>query len=138
MKTVIIDTNIVFACLRSKSTTLRHKILNNNYRFYAPKFLFVEIFKHKERILKNTTASEEDTLEFLSSILHHINFINEDIIPTEIYLQAYQLCKDVDENDTVFIALSLLLNCPVWTRDINLKKGLREKGFINFQDEAII
>jgi len=88
--------------------------------------------------LRNTSASEEDTLEFLSSLLHHINFINEDIIPTETYLQAYQFCKDVDENDTVFIALSLLLNCPLWTRDENLKKGLQAKGFNNFQDEATI
>jgi len=138
MNTVIIDTNIFFACLRSKSTTLRDKISNINYRFYAPKFLFVEIFKHKDRIIKNTLASEEDTLEFLSSLLHHVNFINEEIIPTEIYLQAYELCKDIDENDTVFIALSLLLNCPLWTRDNKLKNGLLKKGFHNFAKEADI
>ena len=138
MKTVIIDTNIVFACLRAKSITLRDKIANKNYRFYAPKFLFVEIFKQKERIIKNTNASEEDTLEFLASILHHINFINEDIIPTEIYLKAYQLCQGVDENDTVFIALSLLLNCPLWTRDANLKNGLLKNGFKNFEKEENI
>jgi predicted nucleic acid-binding protein len=135
MKTVIIDTNIVLASLRSKFSTLRDKITNETYRFYAPKFLFVEIFKHKERILKNSTASEEDILEFLSSILHYIYFINEDLISTETYLKAYNLCKEVDENDTIFVALSLTLDCPIWTRDEVLKEGLKAKGFSNFLDE---
>ena len=135
MKTIIIDTNIVFASLRSKSSSLRDKITNEAYHFYAPKFLFVEIFKHKERILKNSTAAEEDILEFLSSILHYIHFINEDLISTQTYLQAYNLCKEVDENDTVFIALSLTLDCPIWTRDETLKNGLKAKGFSNFLDE---
>ena len=138
MNNIIIDTNIVFACLHAKSVTLRDKILNPNNRFYAPKFLFVELFKHKERILRNSKSTEENNLEYLSSLLHHINFINEDLIPTEIWLKAFQFCKDVDENDTVFIALSMFLNFPIWTRDNNLKSGLMVKGFSNFINETTI
>lgn len=79
MKTIVLDTNIVFSALQTKNTSLRDKLTNKKYLFYTPRFLFVEIFKHKERILKNSSASEEDTLELLSAILHHINFINEDL-----------------------------------------------------------
>jgi predicted nucleic acid-binding protein len=135
MKTLILDTNIVFSALRRKNTSLRDKLTNKNYLFYTPRFLFVEIFKHKERILKGSRASEEETLELLSIILHHLNFINEDLISTSIYMQAYKLCKDIDEKDTPFIAMAIAMNCPLWTRDEELKIGLRGKGFQMFIDE---
>lgn len=47
---IVIDTNILFAALRVKNSKVRSHLLNQAYEFYAPKYLFVEIFKHKERI----------------------------------------------------------------------------------------
>lgn len=135
MKKVVVDTNIIFAGLRSVSTSLREKLSNPRYRFYAPKFLFVEIFKHKERILKHTSADEDIVLEYLSLLLYYIHFIDESIISNAEYLTAYSLCKDVDEKDTPFVALSLTLECDLWTRDVQLKTGLRAKGFNHFFDE---
>lgn len=135
MKKVVVDTNIIFAGLRSVSTSLREKLSNPHYRFYAPKFLFVEIFKHKERILKHTSADEDIVLEYLSLLLYYMHFIDESIISNAEYLTAYSLCKDVDEKDTPFVALSLTLECDLWTRDVQLKTGLRAKGFNHFFDE---
>ena len=51
------------------------------------------------------------------------------------YIEAYRLCKDVDEKDTPFVALSLEMGYEIWTRDEELKTGLRKKGFDNFYDE---
>lgn len=135
MKKVVVDTNIIFAGLRSVSTSLREKLSSPHYRFYAPKFLFVEIFKHKERILKHTSADEDIVLEYLSLLLYYMHFIDESIISNAEYLTAYSLCKDVDEKDTPFVALSLTLECDLWTRDVQLKTGLRAKGFNHFFDE---
>ncbi len=135
MKLLVVDTNIVFASLRIKNSLTRERLTNRSYTFYAPKFLFIEIFKHKERILKYSLASEDEVLELLSTVLHSINFINEDFISTSIYMQAYSLCKDIDEKDTPFIAMSLALECKIWTRDEELKNGLRLKGFNDFFDE---
>lgn len=135
MKLIVVDSNIIFSSLLSKNSSTREKLANSNYAFYAPKFLFVEIFKHKERILKRSSASEDDVLEFLSTALHNLHFITEDLISTSAYVQAYELCKDIDEKDTPFIALAMELNCDIWTRDEELKNGLILKGFNRFINE---
>jgi len=135
MKIIVVDTNIIFSALRSKNSVIRNRLKRKHYTFYAPRFLFVELFKHKERILKNSFASEDEVLNLLSSVLHSINFINEDFISTSLYMQAYLLCKDIDEKDTSFIAMALALECEIWTRDEELKNGLKAKGFDRFIDE---
>ena len=135
MKKAIIDSNIVFSALRGKSSLTRDKILNSQDKYYAPNFLIGEIFKHKERILKKSKASEEETLEYLLKILSRINFISEDSISTGNFIAAYRLCKDIDEEDTTFIALCLELEYELWTRDEKLKSGLKKKGFSDFYEE---
>ena len=47
-------------------------------------------------------------------------------------MKAFRFCKDVDENDTAFVALTLELNALLWTKDDELKSGLRRKGFDRF------
>ena len=135
MRKVIIDSNIVFSALRVQRSLTRDKILNSQDKYYAPNFLIGEIFKHKERILKKSKASEEETLEYLLKILSRINFISEDSISTGNFIAAYRLCKDIDEKDTPFIALSIELGYEFWTRDNELKSGLIKKGFNNFYEE---
>jgi predicted nucleic acid-binding protein len=135
MNQVVVDSNIIFSSLLSKNSSIREKLANNNYSFCAPKFLFVEIFKHKERILNRSSATEDEVLEFLQIALHNIHFITEDLISTSVYIHAYELCKDVDEKDTPFVALALELGCPIWTRDEELKSGLILKGFNRFISE---
>ncbi len=45
------------------------------------------------------------------------------------------LCADIDEKDTLFVALTLELNGKLWTHDEILKTGLKRKGFNSFSDE---
>lgn len=134
-KKVIIDSNIVFSALRAKNSLTRDKILKSRDKYYAPNFLIAEVFKHKERILKKSKVSEEETLEFLLKILSRVNFISEDSISTGNFIAAYRLCKDIDEKDTPFLALSLEMGYELWTRDKELKNGLVKKGFRNFYEE---
>lgn len=72
----------------------------------------------------------------LIKIFSRINFINEENINTGNFIEVYRLCKDIDEKDTPFVALSLELNYALWTRDEELKFGLRKKGFNNFYIES--
>lgn len=136
MKKIIIDSNIVFSALRGTNSKTRNRMLTSNDQYYTPNFLIGEIFKHKERILKNSKAEEEETYEFLLKLLNKINFVNEENISITNFITAYRLCKDVDKKDTPFVALSLELGYELWTRDKQLKNALVRKGFNNFYDET--
>lgn len=131
-KRIVVDTNIVFKALRLKNSFIREVLNQEKFHFYAPKFLLVEIFKHKEKILKNNTQQEEEFYEYLNLLLQKITFVNEDIISIGNYMEAYRLCKEIDEKDTPFVALALELECDLWTFDQPIKLGLKSKGFDSF------
>uniref|UniRef100_UPI00378411D8 PIN domain-containing protein n=1 Tax=Prosthecobacter sp. TaxID=1965333 RepID=UPI00378411D8 len=96
------------------------------------KYVFVEIFKHKERIADASGLSEPELLSLLHSILERIEFIDEDSIRLGSWIEAWRLCRDVDENDTAYVALALDQDAELWTGDRVLESGLRKKGFIRF------
>ena len=132
MKPIIVDTNILFAAMRSANSRIREVLERPDLSFYAPNFLIVEIFKHKEKILYKSKAREEEVYEFLHQLLSKIQFINEEHLSLGNIIEAYRLCKDVDEKDTIFVALTLELEGELWTRDEALKVGLIKKGFNSF------
>jgi predicted nucleic acid-binding protein len=47
-------------------------------------------------------------------------------------MKAWELCKDVDEKDMMFVALALELDALLWTTDKKLATGLLAKGFDKF------
>lgn len=132
MKKVVLDTNLLFSAMLSRNATFREILFDPSCRFFSAKYLIVEIFKHKERIVKASKASEEEVYAYLHEVLSRIEFVNEDLVSTRNYIHAYWLCKDTDENDTAFIALSLELDADLWSDDEQLKTGLKKKGFWRF------
>ena len=132
MKTVIVDTNILFAAMRSANSRLRVILDRPDLKFYTPNFLVVEIFKHKEKILRKSKASEDEIYEFLNQLLRKVQFVSEENLSLGNIIQAYRLCNDIDEKNTLFVALTLELEGELWTRDEVLKAGLIKKGFTSF------
>lgn len=129
---IVVDTNILFSEIRSANSKLRTVLLNDDFVLLAPNFIFIEIFKHKNKIFKNSKGSEDETYEFLNIILQRIHFINNSYVSKENRKKAFELCRDVDEKDTPFIAISLEYDAKLWTGDERLKKGLVKKGFDKF------
>ena len=129
---VVVDSNIIFSALLSKNSFLLETLLKEEHHFIAPNFLFTEIFKHKEKILKHSKLSETELLELLNDILSTIQFIHYDFISTESLKKAISLCQDVDMKDMIFVALSIELNAVLWTGDRKLKEGITAKGFNQF------
>jgi putative PIN family toxin of toxin-antitoxin system len=126
---VIIDTNIIFSSLLASSSKLRDTLMKSDIIFYAPNYLFVEIFKYKEKILKYSKIDESEIYIILDTIISNINFINMNFISVKNRQKAYDLCKDIDEKDLAFVALALELNALLWTGDQKLRKGLESKNF---------
>ncbi len=138
MRKVIIDHNILFAAIHTKSSYTRQKLLGSLLLFYTPNYLIVELFKHRQRIVEKSKATEEDVLSYLNQVIQKVHFFNEELISLENFFTTYHLCKEVDENDTAYIALTLELDGELWTRDEKLKAGLRLRGFDRFFDELAI
>ncbi len=101
------------------------------FLFYSCNFIFVELFKHKEKLLK-LAHNREEILTSLEVILKRITLINEETISLFSRRRAYEFVKDVDLKDLPFVALALELDAFLWTGEKKLQKKLEKKGFNNF------
>ncbi len=114
---IVVDANVLFSVLISSEGKTAELLFSNKFTLYAPEFIFEEIEKYKEEILKKSNLSEEDfnlALLIIKSRIH--------IIPAsefKSYLgRAEQICPD--PNDTEYFMLALFLNCPIWSNDKKL------------------
>ena len=127
---VVVDTNILFAALLHQQARLREIILTDPvHRFFSPRFVMVELFKHKERIAVATELTGEQLLECLNELLGRITFIEEGAIPIGTWMEGRRLCADVDRKDAPFVTLTLHLDGRLWSDDAELKNGLLAQGF---------
>ena len=130
---VVVDTNIAFSALAAGCGDLAVRLLSPAETvFYAPRFLFVELFKHQARLLAASRLPEEKLLEALNELIESLQLIEAASIPVGVWMQARRLCDGVDLKDTPFVALTLHLDARLWTDDEELKAGLRAKGFDRF------
>jgi len=131
---VVVDSNIIYSALLRSPNRFCDNILLSGDEFYTPKFMFVEVFKYKERIVRQSHLSEEEVLEMLYRLILHLRFFDETLISTRNFVRAFQLVKDTDRKDLVFVALALETGSRLWTSDLKLKSGLRERGFNDFYE----
>jgi predicted nucleic acid-binding protein len=130
---VVVDTNILFSSLLHQQVRHRQLLLTDTSRtFYSPRFVMVEIFKHKERIVAASELDEEELLECLNALLSHVTFVEEGLIPIGTWMEGRRLCADVDVKDAPFVTLALHVNGLLWTADTALQTGLRSKSFDQF------
>lgn len=131
MKDLVIDTNKLISALISPNGRTAEKIieLSSQFRLNACHFLYVEIFAHKNKILKASKLTEPELLELMLGVFNKITFVSEIHITKEDWQMATLLCEEKDPKDIPHIALSLFLKCELWTGDEKLKKHLISKGF---------
>jgi predicted nucleic acid-binding protein len=125
---VVVDTNIIFSILLKKESKELEIIQSSDLEIFIPKFLIIEIFKHKEKIVRISKLSETEILENLYMVLNYCRVFNEEDIPEKIKTKAYEYVKDVDDKDVVFVASALTLDAELWSGDKKLINGLKEKG----------
>lgn len=128
---IVIDTNIIFSCLLNPNNNISNLIFetDSTFQFYSCNYLKYEIQKHWEKILKISKSSPVELFDNQFEIFNKIYFINEEIIPKDIWNLSEQLVSGIDENDIAFVALSHFLDAKLWTGDKVLYSGLKEKGF---------
>ncbi len=125
---IVVDANILFSTLLKRENPYIKILMNANCKFFAPTFVFIELFKHKEKIKKCSSIPEEEFLELLGIVLDQIEFISLKEIDKRILKQGYELTT-IDPLDAPFVALSLFLDAKLWTGDKKLCSYLAGKGF---------
>jgi len=61
--------------------------------------------------------------------MRHIEFFDENSISTSALKVAWELVKDIDPKDMLFVALTIEVDGLLWTGDKKLRTGLKSKGF---------
>jgi predicted nucleic acid-binding protein len=135
-KRVVIDTNILFSALLRSGSYFSNIIFDSGHNFFIGEATIVELFKHKERIVRLSKLFETEVVRLFYTILRWINVSKEALIEPAIRQRAYELCAEIDEADTPQVALTIHLDALLWTGDETLKAGLRQKGFDQFFDPS--
>lgn len=132
---IVVDTNIVFSALLNSTGKIAHLIINgsSHFKYYSINLLKEEISAHKSKLLMLSGLSEESYNKSYNSIIARIKFINEFLLPENI-VESANLVYDIDENDSLFIALNDYLGGKLWTGDKKLINGLRKKDYKQILD----
>lgn len=131
MMKIVVDTNIAFSALLNVDSRIGQIVISGRlyYDFFAPAYMKREILDHKEKIKEIAQLSEDAFIETYELVLHNITILNHAVIPVENYRQAEELCRSIDVDDTVFVAVTEFTRGKLWTGDLTLLKGLTNKGY---------
>jgi predicted nucleic acid-binding protein len=98
---------------------------------YLPDYALSELQQYQNVIWDKTKQSPDELREYALELFASILIVPNMLISTRSHLAAFQLCKDIDTDDVVYVALSIEFDYPFLTRDKPLAAGLRAKGFTN-------
>jgi predicted nucleic acid-binding protein len=117
---LVLDSNIIFSALIKKSIT-RDIILSDLFELYAPEYIFNEITKHKELLLKKSKLDRADFDALLLLLQKHIHLVTKDKY-NEMMAKAEDILRNIDITDSPFLALALALSCSIWSNDGHFKQ----------------
>lgn len=128
---ITVDSNIVFSAILNTRSNIGQilTIGSIHFDFYTIDLLKTEILNHKTKIQKITGFSNNKFDEIYSLIISKIRFVDDRLISDDSLKIAKKLTYDIDEEDTLFVALNNHLNSKLWTGDKILENGLKNKGY---------
>jgi predicted nucleic acid-binding protein len=131
---VVVDTNIAFSAILNTSSKIARIILHTKGRFtfYSTEQLHLEITEHKSKIKKTSGYSDEELERIIELITKKIRFINVQLIANKSYAIAENLTREIDIDDTEFVALTEHIKGKLWSGDKELRKGLIKQGWHKF------
>lgn len=123
---IVLDTNILFSALIKDSMT-RKLILEYEGTFLFPEYILEEAEKYRGEILRKSGMDKDDFNMLLALILRKVTIVPGEVL--ELYRQeAHELMKNIDVNDTLFVACALAYDGSIlWSNDSQLKKQSRIK-----------
>lgn len=147
------DTNIVFSAILNTQSKIGQLLIQgfNHFDFFSISQLKNEINSHKIKIQRFSGFDDFQFNGIYQLLLERIQFIDDSIISSEEIFKAINIVKDIDSDDSLFIALASQLQSFLWTGDKKLINGLRAKNyqglittqelydlFIKFEDRSLL
>ncbi len=131
---IVVDTNIGFSAMLYTNSRISTILLHpkKKYNFYSTETLLLEIREHSEKLKHISGYSDEEFEKVFELFARQIRFINIKLIPKQIYLDTLKLTRDVDIDDTAFVALAEHIKGKLWTGDKALIRGMRLKKWDKF------
>ncbi len=123
----VIDANIIFSSLLSGKGF--YKQIFESSKFYTCDFALQELQTYQNTILSKSKLTKQELQEFTIFVFSHLIVVPQFYLTQANKDMAFELCKDIDEKDTIYVALSLEMNTALLTRDKPLFNGLKSKGF---------
>ncbi|MBU1201760.1 MAG: hypothetical protein KJ905_02915 [Nanoarchaeota archaeon] len=112
---VVVDTNKLYSCLLSKGKVF--KVLSSNslskkFEFIAPEFIFFELGKHFDDILKRSKLDKEELSELFSLIKEQVS-----TVPFENFNKFSEQAEKLSPHnkDIQYFSLALASNCSIWS-----------------------
>jgi predicted nucleic acid-binding protein len=125
---LVVDANILFSSLIKDSTT-RKILLLDDFDLYTPEYVFIELEKHIDYIQEKSKLNKKNIELLIDIIMTNINVVPIDEYKKDIP-EAYKIMKDIDENDTAFLAVALYLKVDgIWSNDPDFLKQDKIKTF---------
>ncbi|OPY54260.1 MAG: putative nucleotide-binding protein, containing PIN domain [Methanosaeta sp. PtaU1.Bin112] len=117
---IVLDTNILISSLLRNGLT-RDIILLSPLKMYTVEYAKFEVEKHKDE-LQSKSKLDEDSFNYLTEFV----FGKVSLIPmaelSPFKDKAIGIMREIDINDSPFIALAMHLNCPIWSNDAHFKR----------------
>jgi predicted nucleic acid-binding protein len=131
---IIVDTNIAFSAILNTNSLIASILLQPKSRlhFYSTDLLSSEIEEHKSKLKQLSGYSNLELNKSIALIDSKIRFVDAKLIPSYLLLNSQELLKDIDVDDTEFVALTTHIHGRLWTGDKVLQNGLKKKGWTKF------
>lgn len=128
---IVVDTNIIFSALLNTNGTIGDLLFNSEgiFEFCSCTYMRYEIEKHWEKLKHISKLPESNLQESKYRVYSKIHFVNEELIPGTVWLEAETTVGDIDKDDSDFVALTNYLEANLWTGDKELYNGLKKKGY---------
>lgn len=120
---LVVDPNVIISATLNIGNSLLVFALNKiikKFDFVAPEFLLIELGKHTEKIAQKTQFLGDKVRKILEFIINEIEFIPKDQFEEKLE-EARKILKK-HEKDVPYVALSLSLNCEIFSGDKKLKE----------------
>lgn len=122
---IVVDTNIIISAL-AKDSAVRSLIILSNHEFIYPQPALLEIVKHKQTIMKKAAIDEGEFHTLMGKIFERITVVEKEKFARKIP-EARGIMGRIDPKDSLFVALALERNAPVWTNDKDFERQTKVK-----------